>query len=34
MILRTIGLNPKFDVKIRILEEGKSKSISEKLKEA
>jgi len=33
MILRTIGVNPKFDVKIRILEDGKFKSISEKLKE-
>jgi len=32
-ILRTIGLKPRFDVKIRILEGGRLKSISEKLKE-
>jgi len=32
-ILRSIGLRPKFDVKIRILEDGKYKSISDKLKE-
>lgn len=33
LILRTIGLNLRFDTKIRILEDGKYKSISEKLKE-
>jgi len=33
LILRAIGLNLKFDVKIRILEDGKLKTISEKLKE-
>lgn len=33
MILRTIGLKLRFDVKIRILEDGKYKTISEKLKE-
>ncbi|MBS7625589.1 hypothetical protein KEJ51_00880 [Candidatus Bathyarchaeota archaeon] len=32
-ILRTLGLKPRFDVKIRILEGGRLKSISEKLKE-
>lgn len=33
LILRTIGLNLRFDTKIRILEDGKYKSISEKLKD-
>ncbi|MEM2943054.1 MAG: DNA-binding protein [Candidatus Bathyarchaeia archaeon] len=33
LILRTIGLKPRFDVKIRILEDGRYKTISEKLKE-
>lgn len=32
-ILRALGLKPRFDVKIRILEGGRLKSISEKLKE-
>ena len=32
-ILRAIGLKLRFDVKIRILEDGKYKTISEKLKE-
>lgn len=32
-VLRTMGLNIRFDVKIRILEDGRFKTISEKLKE-